>query len=146
FDFEAEPVQQAEPMQIPEEADMIAQLIESNAASMDTPSYAEDRAVREAALAPKATWHAEADIFRYDASNNFAVYYHNPEHPLSLEDAQAQIHRIREGTLLTVRIAQGLWNLRRHDAKLGRNGAALIAYNDILRWRGVAKHSRAVAP
>ncbi len=134
------------PAELSEDANMLAQIVAENAAQIDTPSYAEDRAVREAALAPKATWHTEADIPRYNASNNLAVYFHNPEHPLSLADAQAQLLRVRGGTALTVRIAQGLWNLRRHDAKLGRNGAALIAYNDILRWRGVAKHSRAVSP
>lgn len=135
-----------EAVELSEEANMLAQIVTEQADAMDTPSYAEDRAVREATLAPKGAWQAEADIPRFNASNSLAVYFYNREHPLSLADAQAQLLNIRESTVLTLRIAQGLWNLRRRDAKLGRNGAALIGFNDILQWRGVAKHSRAAAP
>lgn len=137
---------QSEPVPIPEEAGMLAKLVESSAASMDTPSYQEDRAVREASLAPKGEWEAEADIPRFNASNNLAVYFLDREHPLSLEDAQAQLLRITPRTVLTLRIALGLWNLRQHDAKLGRNGQALIAYNEILQWRDVPKHTRLAHP
>ena len=74
------------------------------------------------------------------------MYFYNREQPLSLEEAQARLQSIRPSTILTLRIAQGLWNLRRHDAKLAPNGAAAISFNDILQWRGVAKHSRPAAP
>lgn len=133
-------------LEVSEDARILAQIVEHTAASMDTPNYAEDRAVREASLAPKGAWQAEADIPRFKASNSLAVYFYNREHPLSIEDAQAQLQRIRPSTIITIRIAQGLWNLRRHDAKLAANGAAAIAFNDILQWRGVAKHSRPAAP
>lgn len=136
----------APPLELSEEASMLAQIVEHSAASMDTPSYAEDRAVREASLAPKGAWQAEADIPRFTASNSLAIYYVDREHPLTLEEAQAQLLRIRQSTVLTMRIAQGLWNVRRHDAKLARNGAALITFNEVLQWRGVSKHSRAAAP
>lgn len=144
---EVTPTLTAEAIPIPEEAIMIADLvIESVATSMDTPSYQEDRAVREALLAAKDEWQVEEGVPRFRASNDFGVYFLDPKHPLSLADAQAQLLRITPRTLITTRIAMSLWNLRRHDAKLGRNGQALITHDEILHWRGVPKHSRLLHP
>jgi hypothetical protein len=111
-----------------------------------TPSYAEDRAVREAALAATGHWKAEANVPYIKTSNNLAVYFLDPKHPLSLADAQAQLRRISPRTLLYLRVARALWNLRRHDARSGENGQAFILYDEVLHWCDVPKHRRPAYP
>lgn len=129
------------------EVAILEQIIpQSSAAGMLVYSHAEDRAAREASLAPSNAWEDEDGVPRYKASNNLAVYFLDREHPLSLKEAQAQLVTIREGTVLTMRIAQGLWNLRRHDGQLSKNGSVGIRYDEILEWRGVKKHTHAAYP
>jgi hypothetical protein len=130
-----------------EEVRILTRLVEaSSLQSLDTPSYAEDRAAREATLAASAAWNAEEGVPRFQASNGLGIYFLDREHPLTLEEAQAQLLRIRKSTVVTNRIAQGLWNLRRHNADLCRNGSVAITYDEILEWRGVPKHTRAAYP
>lgn len=138
---------EAEALPVPEEARLIAEMVESNAATIDTTNFAEDRAVRMASLADKSAWTTENDVPKYKASDNLAVYFRGTrDNPLSLEEAQAQLLRIKPRTLVTIRIAMSLWNLRRNDAKLGRSGQALVTHNEILHWRGVPKQHRYAHP
>lgn len=145
---EDDTVVQPEPIAVDAEgATILAQLLEtSSATGMDTTSYQEDRAVREASLARPEDWKAESDVMRFKASNNLAVYFLDRDHPLSLAEAQAQLLRVTPRTVLTIRIALGLWNLRRHTPKYTRNNLVGITYNEILEWRGVPKHSRPAYP
>lgn len=112
---------------------------------IEIPSFQEDRAIREASLAGRKHWVVEERKWlRYTASNDLAVYFSDPQRPMAVEDALRRLPLLGESTVLTGRIALGLWNLRRHDARLNRNGDAAIRYDEILEWRGVQKHSRPV--
>lgn len=131
----------------PEAVGILTRIVDSDAAaSLDTPSYQVDRAAREAMLSDKKSWTVEEGMQRFTASNNLAVYFGNPDHPLDLAEAQEQLLRIRESTVLTIRIAEGIWNQRRRDDRYVRNGMVGITYNEILQWRGIQKHKRAAYP
>ncbi len=113
-----------------------------------TTSFQEDRAIREATLARKTDWKAEpaSQRYRYIASNKLHVYLGDPDHPLSVTETLEKIRELGESTVLTARIVFGLWNIRRCDEQLAKDGSAAIRVEDILEWRGVQKHSRAIYP
>lgn len=114
---------------------------------IEVPSFQEDRAIREASLAGRKSWVVEEDrLLRYTASNDLAVYFSDPKRPMDIADALKRLPLLGESTVLTGRIALGLWNLRRFDARLNKNGDAAIRYDEILEWRGVQKHSRPAYP
>lgn len=114
---------------------------------IDVPSFQEDRAIREASLAGRKHWVIEEErLLRYTASNDLAVYFGDPKRPMDIADALKRLPLLGESTVLTGRIALGLWNLRRFDDRLNKNGDAAIRYDEILEWRGVAKHSRPAYP
>jgi hypothetical protein len=113
-----------------------------------TTSFQEDRAIREATLARTADWTAEplSQRLRYIASNKIHVYLGDSEHPLSMAETLEKIRELGESTVLTARIILGLWNIRRYDEQLAKDGSAAIRVEDILELRGVQKHSRAMYP
>jgi hypothetical protein len=112
--------------------------------SLVTTSYQEDRAIREATLARKVEWEEEPEFqrMRYIASNKLHVYFGDPDHPLELNEALERIRSLGESTILTARILLGLWNIRRCERQLAKDGSAAIRVDEILEWRGVQKHSR----
>ncbi len=116
----------------------------SSDTTLVTTSFQEDRAIREATLARKADWEKEPTLnrMRYRASNKLLVYIGNPDHPLSLTDALERIRALGETTILTARILLGLWNIRRSEGQLSKDGSAAIRVDEILAWRGVQKHTR----
>ncbi len=83
---------------------------------------------------------------RYIASNALHIYLGDPEHPLSLAEALQRIRSLGETTILTARILLGLWNIRRSENQLTKEGSAAIRIDEILEWRGVEKHSRVAYP
>jgi hypothetical protein len=116
----------------------------NTAAILVTTGYQEDRAIREATLARKADWEEEpvSQRMRYIASNKLHIYLGDPEHPLSLVETNNVIRALGESTVLTARILLGLWNIRRAEHQLTKDGSAAIRIDDILEWRGVQKHQR----
>ncbi|TMC15428.1 MAG: hypothetical protein E6J34_22235 [Chloroflexi bacterium] len=116
----------------------------NSATTLATTSYQEDRAIREATLARKAAWEEEPDFrrMRYIASNQLYVYVGDPEFPLSIAEALQRIRALGESTILTARLLLGLWNIRRTEQQLTKDGSAVIRVDEILEWRGVQKHSR----
>ncbi len=116
----------------------------SSDTTLVTTSFQEDRAIREATLARKADWEKEPTLnrMRYRASNKLLVYIGNPDHPLSINDALERIRALGETTILTARILLGLWNIRRSEGQLSKDGSAAIRVDEILAWRGVQKHTR----
>ncbi len=117
----------------------------NSTAALITTNFQEDRAIREATLARKIDWEEDPEFrrMRYIASNHLHVYLGAPEHPLSLSEALQRIRALGETTILTARILLGLWNIRRCENQLTKDGSAAIRVDEILEWRGVQKHSRA---
>ena len=77
---------------------------------------------------------------RFLASNKLTVYVGDPDIPLDIQEAMEKIHDLGETTVLTGRIS-GIWNIRRCDNQLAKDGTAPIRIDDILEWRGVQKQS-----
>ncbi len=119
----------------------------SSTTMLTTTSFQEDRAIREATLAHKAGWEEEPEFkrMRYIASNQLHVYVGDPDNPLGISEALQRIRALGESTILTARILLGLWNIRRCDNQLAKDGSAAIRVDEILEWRGVQKHTRVYA-
>ena len=115
--------------------------------SMAVTNYRPDQAVREASLAQKDQWKAglDGELF-YLASNALEVYLGTREHPLELPQALKQIRRLSESTVLTGRILLGLWNIRRYNHRVSKNGSVAVLLEEILQWQGIQKHSRVAHP
>ncbi|GCF08778.1 hypothetical protein [Dictyobacter arantiisoli] len=109
-------------------------------------NYRPDQAVREASLARKNMWRPGDGEISYLASNTLEVYLGTPERPLEIPQALKQIRQLSESTVLTARIVLGLWNIRRHNDRVAKNGSAAILLEEILQWQGVQKHSRIAHP
>lgn len=115
--------------------------------SMAVTSYRPDQAMREASLAQKDQWKPGigGEVF-YLASNALEVYLGTRERPLELPQALRQIRQLSESTVLTGRILLGLWNIRRHNHRVSKNGSVAILLEEILQWQGIQKHSRMAHP
>lgn len=115
--------------------------------SMAVTSYRPDQAVREASLAQKDQWKPglDGELF-YLASNTLEVYLGTRERPLELSQALKQIRRLSESTVLTGRILLGLWNIRRYNHRVSKNGSVAVLLEEILQWQGIQKHSRVAHP
>lgn len=109
-------------------------------------NYRPDQAVREASLAQKNMWKPGDGEISYLASNTLEVYLGTPERPLELPQALKQIRQLSESTVLAARIILGLWNIRRHNHQVSKNGSVAILLEEILQWQGVKKHSRVAHP
>lgn len=109
-------------------------------------NYRPDQAVREASLAQKNMWRPGDGEISYLASNTLEVYLGTPERPLEIPQALKQIRQLSESTVLTARICLGLWNIRRHNDRVSKNGSVAILLEEILQWQGVQKHSRVAHP
>lgn len=106
-------------------------------------NYRPDQAMREASLAQKDQWRPrESGEVAYMASNALEVYLGSRDHPLELTAALKRIRQLSESTVLTARIVLGLWNIRRHNARVSQNGSVAILLDEILQWQGIQKHSR----
>ncbi len=114
---------------------------------IEVPAYQEDTAVREATLAGPDYWTTEDDVYRFASSpDDLAIYFGDPKHPMSVTDAIKRLHLLGDSTVLTARIALGLWNQRRREGRLSKNGDAALRYDEILAWRGIEKLTRATQP
>ncbi len=115
--------------------------------SMAVNSYRPDQAMREASLAQKDQWKPGivGEVF-YLASNALEVYLGTRERPLELPQALRQIRQLSESTVLTGRILLGLWNIRRHNHRVSKNGSVAVLLEEILQWQGIQKHSRMAHP
>lgn len=112
------------------------------------PSHAEDRAIREATLARQDAWRDEPNLGLpyYLASNQMRVYFGDPKFPLEPSEAQAALARLHESTIFTARFILARWNVAREQGQLAEEGSVPVRIEEILEWRGIKPHSRAVAP
>jgi hypothetical protein len=101
-----------------------------------------DQSIREATFADEAAWELIENTRVFSASNDLQVYLGTPELPLSVDDAQEKIRQLGGSTILTARIAMGLWNIRRHDQRFSINGSVAVGIDEILAWKGIQKHAR----
>ena len=101
-----------------------------------------DQSIREATFALEDQWDMSEDIPTFLASNKLQVYLSTQNPPLRVDEAQGKIRQLGGGTILTARIAMGLWNLRRHDERLAINGSVAVRLDEILAWRGLQTHNR----
>ena len=98
-------------------------------------------ASREAVLASPDDWHLSDDVLTYTASNQLLVYVGNQRNPLPVEEALAAIRQFSASTVLTARIVLAIWQKRRYEQRLSKNGAAAMRLDEILIMRGVKKRS-----
>ncbi len=114
---------------------------------LPVPSYHPDRAVREASLARKDHWKSkEGGELSYVASNELEVYLGLQGQPLDISQALKEIRKLSDSTVLTARILLGLWNIRRHNKQVSKDGSVAILLDEILQWQGIQKHSRLAHP
>ena len=106
------------------------------------PNYPEDEAVRRAAL-DRSSWKSTGDQAFYP-HGSLEVQLRRYGDPLPLDEVERLLERLGVRALLTVRIALGLWNLRRYDQRLCRNGSAAIHIEELLYWLGTEKHRKLV--
>ena len=126
---------------------LFTHVIPEVAASMAVTNYRPDQAMREASLAQKDQWKPTGGgEVAYLASNALEVYLGTRERPLELPQALKQIRLLSESTILTARIVLGLWNTRRHNTRVSKNGSVAILVDEILQWQGLQKHSRLAHP
>ncbi len=110
-------------------------------------SYHPDSAVREATLAPKDLWKtALGGELAYLASNELEVYLGSQGKPLEIGEALDTIRKLNESTVLTARIALGIWNSRRANTQLAKNGSVPVLLEEILLWQGHDKRNRLAHP
>jgi len=134
----------AAPPASPELATLDGILADSTSPDLLVTNYLEDEAVRHATLSAKEArdWPLQ-DGAPYLQHRELCVFYTRSDGtPMERNDAINQLLHVRESTALTLRIALGLWNLRRNDQHLCLNGSAAIRIEEILAWRGIKKHSR----
>src|SRR5437588_8707581 len=106
---------------------LFAHVIPEMTAAMTVTNYRPDQAMREASLAQKDQWKpTESGEVAYLASNALEVYLGTREHPLELPQALKHIRLLSESTILTARIVLGLWNTRRNNARVSKNGSVAM--------------------
>lgn len=112
-----------------------------------TSSHHPDTAVREASLAPRNQWQENQDGgLIYLASNALEVYLGESGQPLEISEALNKLRMLSDSTVLTARIALGLWNSRRDDKALSKNGSVPVLLDELLAWQGHEKLKRFAHP
>lgn len=135
--------------EIMDEGDLESELFERLGSTDRQPflvtNYHPDTAVREASLASEDKWKRAGGEMAYLASNSLEVYLGNQGRPLEIGEALDTIRKLNESTVLTARIALGIWNNRR-ATKLTRNGSVPVLLEELLLWQGHEKRSRLAHP
>lgn len=118
-------------------------IVTEHSTQLPAPHYHPDRAVREASLARKDQWKpTTGGELSYVASNALAVSLAQLGRPLRVSEALKAIRKLGESTVLTARIVLGLWNTRRHNQQVSKDGSVAVLLDEILQWQGHHKHSR----
>ncbi len=111
-----------------------------------TTNYQVDRSIREATLATPDQWHEESEMLVFTSSDKLKVYLGTPRDPLEMSEALKRIRELSESTALTARIVLGLWNIRRSNSQLAKDGSVAMRLEEVLEWRGIKKHSYLAHP
>ena len=130
-----------------ERLDMLARLPkEVTASHLSSTNYHVDRSIREASLADCDQWREEEETLVFTSSNKLKVYLGTPKDPLEMSDALRRIRELGETTALSARIVLGIWNIRRANNQLAKNGSVAMRLEEVLEWRGIKKHSYLAYP
>jgi hypothetical protein len=116
------------------------------ATHLSSTNYHVDKSIREASLAGHDQWQEEEETLVFTSSNHLKVYLGTPKHPLEMSEALRRIRELGETTALTARIVLGIWNLRRANNQLAKNGSVAMRLEEVLEWRGIKKHSYLAYP
>src|SRR6266496_2395408 len=116
------------------------------ASQIVVPSYQPDRAIREAVLAGQDEWQHINEVLVYPASNQLLVYLGSKQKPLPVEEALKTIGQFSASTVLTARIVLAIWQQRRHEQRLSKNGSAAMRLDEILAMRGIKKRTISAYP
>ncbi len=111
-----------------------------------TTNYQVDRSIREATLATPDQWQEESEMLVFVSSDKLKVYLGTPRDPLEMSEALNRIRELSESTALTARIVLGLWNIRRSNNQLAKDGSIAMRLEEVLEWRGIKKHSYLAHP
>lgn len=130
-----------------ERLDMLARIPkEVTASHLSSTNYHVDRSIREASLADRDQWREEEETLVFTSSNQLKVYLGTPKDPLEMAEALRRIRELGETTALTARIVLGIWNIRRANNQLAKNGSVAMRLEEVLEWRGIKKHSYLAFP
>ncbi len=130
-----------------ERLEMLARIPkEAGASHLSSTNYQVDRSIREASLANDDQWQEEEETLVFTSSNQLKVYLGTPKNPLEMSEALKRIRKLGETTVLTARIVLGIWNLRRVNNQLAKNGSVAMRLEEILEWRGIKKHTYLAYP
>ncbi len=110
------------------------------------PNVEEEQVIRKATLARKNAWRDEPKLGApyYAAPSGLRVYFGDPKFPLKPEAAKEALEKLRESTILTARYILGRWNIAREQGQLVEEGSVPIRVEDLLEYRGIKPHSRAI--
>ena len=99
-----------------------------------------DYLIREATFS-QSKWNGVT--FESSSHTQFQLSLGSRQNPLRVEEANKHIGHLRASALLTARVLQGLWFIRRQDPDLVLpNGLVAVLLEEVLEWRGVARHRR----
>jgi len=113
---------------------------------LSSTNYAVDKSIREATLAGHDQWKEEEETLVFTSSTRLKVYLGTIQDPLEIPVALKRIQELGETTALTARIVLGIWNLRRANNQLTKNGSVAMRLEEVLEWRGIKKHSYIAYP
>lgn len=130
-----------------ERLDMLARIPQELGAShLKTTNFHVDRSIREASLATQDQWQEEEETLVFTSSDKLKVYLGTIKKPLEISEALERIQQLGETTALTARIVLGIWNIRRANNQLAKNGSVALRLEEVLEWRGIKKHSYLAYP
>lgn len=109
-------------------------------------NYQVDKSIREASLASPKRWQQEEETVVLHSSNRLNVYLGTKDHPLEIAEACKRLCELSETAALTARITLGIWNIRRANNQLSKNGSVAMRIEEVLEWRGIKKHSYLASP
>jgi hypothetical protein len=110
--------------------------------------HEEHTAFREASLSKTHRWtydEENLDDPHFISTTKLEVYMSRPSEPIGIAAAMQRIQQLGPSTVLTARIAFGLWNIRRNDPLYSENGWVGIEVYEFLALRGIKMHSRAIS-
>ena len=131
-----------------ERLDMLARVPEESSITthLTTTNYHVDRSIREATLAHHNQWLEEEETLVFTSSSDLKVYLGTHRDPLEIPVALERIRQLGESTALTARIVLGIWNIRRFNHQLAKDGTVAMRVEEVLEWRGIKKHSHVAYP
>lgn len=125
-----------------ERLEMLARIpSEMETTHLSSTNFAVDKSIREATLAGHDQWQEEEETLVFTSSTRLKIYLGTIKNPLEIPEALKRIRELGETTTLTARIVLGIWNLRRANNQLAKNGSVAMRLEEVLEWRGLKKHS-----